>query len=457
MRHVLLSLVRRSLGAGVILLLAATSLRAQAPVRFSYQAVVRDANDDVLADMPVGMRISILQGSINGTAVYVETHTPSTNASGLVSVQVGAGAVQSGSLNTIDWGAGPYFIKSETDPNGGGNYTISGTQEMLSVPYALFAANSVGGAFTTTAGVDHNTNSATNDFAVGSSTLDNAPGFDDDGRMFFDKSKAAFRVGTTNSTQWDAPNVGGHSFATGQNTQATGSATTAMGEYTVASGTAATAIGAGNTASGDYSLALGEGTTAPSKRETVLGSFNNTAGYSGDATSWEPTDRLLTVGNGSSYGDPSNALVILKNGNTGIGTDQPTSALDIDGAVRIRGGSPGAGKVLTSAADGSATWQVPTSSSPFQVVVTNETLSCTDPPCVFNNTIMATCPTGYVRVSALDLYIDDGFYTGDLDVVQPGDDLRSIGVNYSFSAFFFSNSFPVRLRTLCAGGFPIPE
>lgn len=126
---------------------------AQSPDRMSYQAVVRDNNDDLVANQSVGMQISILQGSSTGTVVYEETHTPTSNANGLVTVVVGNGTVVSGDISTIDWENGPYYIKSETDPTGGTNYTISGSSELLSVPYALHAKTSGGGA-TGTAGGD---------------------------------------------------------------------------------------------------------------------------------------------------------------------------------------------------------------------------------------------------------------------------------------------------------------
>ena len=87
------------------------------------------------------MQISILQGSSTGIPVYVETQTPSTNANGLVSLEIGTGTVISGTFAAINWAAGPYFIKTETDPTGGTVYTIAGTNELLSVPYALYAAN----------------------------------------------------------------------------------------------------------------------------------------------------------------------------------------------------------------------------------------------------------------------------------------------------------------------------
>ena len=118
---------------------------AQAPQKMSYQAVIRNVSNALVTSTPVGMRISIIQGSIFGPSVYVETQTPSTNANGLVSLEVGSGVVVSGTFVGINWAAGPYFIKTETDPTGGTNYSIVGTNELMSVPYALFSANGTPG------------------------------------------------------------------------------------------------------------------------------------------------------------------------------------------------------------------------------------------------------------------------------------------------------------------------
>ncbi len=112
---------------------------AQAPEKMSYQAVIRDAVNNLLVNTPVGMQISILQTSPGGTAVFVETHSPTTNANGLVSLEIGTGTPVTGTFAAIDWSAGPYFLKTETDPAGGTAYSITGTSELLSVPYALHA------------------------------------------------------------------------------------------------------------------------------------------------------------------------------------------------------------------------------------------------------------------------------------------------------------------------------
>ena len=114
---------------------------AQSPNKMSYQAVVRDANNELVSNSDIGMQISILQGSADGSSVYTETQTPQSNGNGLVSLEIGMGNT-SDDFSAIDWSAGPYFIKTETDPTGGSNYTITGTSQLMSVPYALYAATS---------------------------------------------------------------------------------------------------------------------------------------------------------------------------------------------------------------------------------------------------------------------------------------------------------------------------
>jgi hypothetical protein len=122
-------------------LLLTQSVFAQAPQKMSYQAVIRNSSSALLLSTLVGMQISVLQGSSTGTPVYVETQKPSTNSNGLVSLEIGMGTVVKGTFASINWANGPYFIKTETDITGGTAYSIAGTNELMSVPYALFSAN----------------------------------------------------------------------------------------------------------------------------------------------------------------------------------------------------------------------------------------------------------------------------------------------------------------------------
>ena len=156
-----------------------TIMLAQAPQKMSYQAVIRNNSNALVISSAVGMRISILQGSASGTVIYKEIYNPNpiTNANGLASLEIGSGIALIGSFTSINWANGPLFLKTETDPNGGTNYTIIGTSQLLSVPYALYAATS--GSTPILIAPTVTSNSATN-IAVSSVTLNgsvNANGF----------------------------------------------------------------------------------------------------------------------------------------------------------------------------------------------------------------------------------------------------------------------------------------
>ena len=116
----------------------------QAPEGFKYQAVVRDAGNLILNNQAVGLRMTIQQGSIGGTAVYTETFSTTTNGYGLVNLEIGSGTSMD-DFSTIDWANGPYFIETAIDVTGGTSYTVMGTSQLMSVPYALYAKTSGNG------------------------------------------------------------------------------------------------------------------------------------------------------------------------------------------------------------------------------------------------------------------------------------------------------------------------
>ncbi|OCK51494.1 hypothetical protein BA768_16190 [Chryseobacterium sp. CBo1] len=132
------------------ILLGCHLVSAQAPEKMSYQAVMRNNSGQLLTNQNIGVKVSVLQGSPAGAAVYSERLTGTTNTNGLISLEIGSGTVLSGTFSTINWASGNYYLKTETDPTGGTNYTIAGTSQLLSVPYAMYAksAGSSGGSFT---------------------------------------------------------------------------------------------------------------------------------------------------------------------------------------------------------------------------------------------------------------------------------------------------------------------
>jgi uncharacterized protein (TIGR02145 family) len=115
------------------------SAAPQAPAGFTYQAVARDVSGAVLPDQAVSFHIFILQDSPGGESVFDEKHFTETNQFGLVTLTIGQGEEQSGELLSINWAEGPYFLKVNFDPDGGYNFLPMGVNQLLSVPYALYA------------------------------------------------------------------------------------------------------------------------------------------------------------------------------------------------------------------------------------------------------------------------------------------------------------------------------
>ena len=259
----------------------------------SYQAVVRDAANGLIANQTVGMQISVLQGSDTGTAVYVETQTPTTNANGLASLEIGAGTIVAGTFASIDWSTGTYYIKTETDLAGGTSYTISGASQLLSVPYALYAGGSNG-------------------------NLGNGA--------------AAGNTPYWNGTNWvtNSSNIFNNGGKVGINTPNPERILSVHSNITYSAGTTPSLMLSDNFQK--WNLGLG----------------------------YDPAFRFSIASQ-----DLTERFVIQQTGNVGIGTINPLAKLDVAGQIKITDGTHGAGKVLTSDANGLATWSSPASSAPY--------------------------------------------------------------------------------------------
>ena len=123
------------------LALFVNSIYSQSPNNFTYQSVVRDASGKLMSNKEISFRISILRSSQNGSSVYSEEHTVTTNTNGLATMIIGKG-LSADEMDTIDWSDGPYYLKVEVDPEGGFNFIAEDTTQLLSVPYALYSNSS---------------------------------------------------------------------------------------------------------------------------------------------------------------------------------------------------------------------------------------------------------------------------------------------------------------------------
>lgn len=130
---------------GILLFESGLQLLAQMPQGFKYQTVVRNSSGIAIANQKMAFRLSILAGSAQGTAIYVETQTEQTSPMGIASLMVGSGAAVTGRFDQINWAGGNFYLQIELDPSGGTNYSLMGTSQLLSVPYALYAQSSGAG------------------------------------------------------------------------------------------------------------------------------------------------------------------------------------------------------------------------------------------------------------------------------------------------------------------------
>jgi len=250
---------------------------AQPPEKMSYQAVIRDAGNTLITNHAVGMRISILQGSATGTVVYSETQTPTTNANGLVSIEIGgdAATIVTGNFSVISWANGLYFIKTETDPTGGTNYTITGTSQILSMPFALHAKTAE------TADYENLTN------------------------------KPSFATVATSGNYSDL----------------TGLPTLFDGIWTSLTNKPTTIAGYGIT------NAMSTSHAANAITNTNIGNLNTAYGWGNHANAGyltSETDTMLWKKNGSD--------IYFNSGNVGIGTTTPDAKLDVNGNLNANGG-----------------------------------------------------------------------------------------------------------------------
>ena len=385
----------------------------------TYQAVIRNASNALVANTVVGVKISVLQSTLSGTVVFSERQTPTTNINGLATFVIGEGTALVNSYFGINWLNGPYFIKTETDPIGGTNYTISGTSQINTVPYALWTENAY---FATNSGdswkrtgniVDASTEfiGSTNNVNVVFKRNNIKAGFlgNNDNTAFGVQSLLNNNAAASNNSAFGSRalenNISGfNNTAVGVNalTNSNSNFNTAVG---VASSFTNT-TGAFNTSLGYFSLrrnSIGDGNVSigSNSLENSLGYYNTALGYqsligtTGDqntAVGYRSLDLLTTGGGNIGIGKIANVPSPTTNnqlsignviygtnmGNTtlgtvGIGVPSPTEKLEVAGKTKTTNlqvtAGAGVNKVLTSDAVGNATWQnISTMNSGFDIL-----------------------------------------------------------------------------------------
>ncbi len=404
----------------VLVLLSAIETFAQVPQLFNYQGIARDVKGNPLGNTTMSIKLSVLPTSDASVAEYEEIQTVKTNEFGLYTLQIGNGSAISGkTLKEVKWESGSKYIKVAIDPSGGNNYVDAGTNQLLSVPYAIYADKAGVAAH---AGTDKTRTGAVNSEAahvagdnryltrfyglnlIGKSALYESAagniglGTTAPGAKFAIYANTATNVehlrlqnvSATGSGKFIMYNDGLSSYATFTKYGSAATGDQIPGLYpnanTLAFGNNGTAAGDGLgrfliSTGGNLGLAILKGS---SKLKFHVDYTTENVGIGGNAV---PAARVhlmntddismemrltnnitghtladgLEIGNfGTSagiYNRENNSLTLGVNSNPAMVTITPSGTTEFSGQVQIAGGAPGIGKFLMSDAVGLATWE----------------------------------------------------------------------------------------------------
>lgn len=281
------------------LFLVATMM-GQAPASFKYQAVLRDARGNIKANTASVITIAILQGSSAGIPVYSENHNVTTDAYGLVSLEIGNGTSAIGSISDINWATSIYYIKITVDG------VEMGTGQLLSVPYALYSSKSANG------------------FSGNYNDLTNKPPLFD-GSWLSVTGKPSFATVATSGSYNDLTNkpsffdgawlsiTGKPSFATvatsGSYNDLTNIPLLSNGTVTSVTGTSPVSVALG-TSTPVISIAQANGTTNGYLSSTDWLTFNNKSTFNGTWSALTGKPVFASVATSGSYADLINVPTI---------------------------------------------------------------------------------------------------------------------------------------------------
>ncbi|MBN1185003.1 MAG: hypothetical protein JXB49_22145 [Bacteroidales bacterium] len=126
----------------LVLVFFTLTLFAQSPQKMSFQSLIRDNDENPIVEKVIGVKLSILKDYEDGAIEFSEIHKTTTNKNGLMTLEIGNGTAVKGALGEVNWSEGNFYFKIEIDPEGGTNYLLSSTTQVMSVPYALYAEDS---------------------------------------------------------------------------------------------------------------------------------------------------------------------------------------------------------------------------------------------------------------------------------------------------------------------------
>lgn len=407
----------------VLVMLNASIVHAQAPQLFNYQGIARDAKGNPLSNQTMALKLSVLPTSDATDYEYEEIQTVKTNEFGLYTLQIGNGfSTSARKMKDVKWETGNKYIKVAIDSKGGTDFIDAGTNQLLSVPYAIYADKA--GIAKTSGGGDRSgsVSSAASHVIGDANYISKFTGLNEIGKSLLYDNGSAIGIGTTSPTarfqiSQNAAAVQEHIRM--QNVSSTGAGRFTM--YNDGASAYATFTKYGSGYAGGYTgitslyplgnlLAFGNnGVVANDGLGRFLISSGGNIGISiaksgtsklkfhadfstenvGIGGSASPLNRVhlnntdgadMTVGvtNNTSGHLATDGLVIRENGNAAsiINMENSTLALgtnnvprltitasgntELTGQIKIAGGTPGIGKVLTSDANGLATWTTAT-------------------------------------------------------------------------------------------------
>ncbi len=365
---------------------------AQTPTSFNYQAVLRDGTGQVLANQHVEIGIAILQDSPTGNEVFAETHSVSTNNFGLANLQIGS--VNSLEMETIDWSAGPYFIQISVDE------IVMGTSQLLSVPFAMHALtvenDKVEDADADPANelqqlaFENNELSISDGNSVDLSTVINSKdtsATNELQQLSLDGEQLTITEGNTidlsnlvNTNDTSATNELQDISLAGTDLSISKGSTVDLSvlqdgtgtdnqKLTFYSGNRYLSISNGNSVKLPFLINEQDGDATNVLNTNVVlndtdlevtdagGTITTDLSSLVDDADADPTNEIQNINQVLTQGNNAGAKNMVNVGNVGIGVVDPDAKLEVAGQVKITGGSPGTNKVLTSDANGLASWK----------------------------------------------------------------------------------------------------